>query len=82
MAKRYTATNTGQIVGGDTEVWAVKVTGNLDPVSVWRSPDGTCRCTRCSGPLTAMLTSCPHAKAVKRAAGVQGTLNEQPKGGA
>lgn len=34
--------------------------------AVWVSSDGTPRCASCSGPLTAMLASCPHALAVKR----------------
>lgn len=34
-------------------------------VNVWWA-DGQARCVKCSGPLTAMLTSCSHAKAIKR----------------
>lgn len=78
MAKRYEAENTGKTINDDTEVWLVHDRkGNGDEraawdytTSVWRASDGVCFCTRCSGPLRAMLTSCPHAKAVKRAAGV------------
>lgn len=33
---------------------------------VWVSDDGRCRCTQCSGALVAMLTTCKHARAVKR----------------
>lgn len=33
---------------------------------VWVGDDNVPRCTNCSGPLRAMLTSCPHARAVKR----------------
>jgi hypothetical protein len=36
------------------------------PSTCWRSADGTCRWTYCSGPLVAMSASCVHAKAVKR----------------
>jgi hypothetical protein len=81
MAKKYEATNTGEILGGDTEVWSVRV-GRSEPVDVWRYlPEGTCRCTQCSGPLSAMLTTCPHAKAVKRAASrLPGTSNLPKEG--
>jgi hypothetical protein len=41
---------------------------------VWVGTDGIPRCVSCSGPLTAMLASCRHAKAVKRF-----LAREQPK---
>jgi hypothetical protein len=69
VAKQYEVRKTDQVIGGDTEVWTVRMVAS-EPVNVWRTPDGTCRCVRCSGPLTAMSATCPHARAVKRAAGV------------
>lgn len=37
-------------------------------VTVWWSNDRQClNCTMCSGPLQAMLSSCPHSQAVRRA---------------
>ena len=39
--------------------------GPPGPIDVWVS-DGLVMCTVCSGPLQAMLSSCPHARAVKR----------------
>lgn len=76
MAKRYEVKKTDKTINGDTEVWLVMDrAGTGDEraawdytTAVWRSADGTCQCTRCSGPLQAMLASCPHAQAVKRAA--------------
>lgn len=67
MAKRYEATKTTEAIGSDTEVWSVRMVGRSEPVGVWRDAEsGKCYCTRCSGPLAAMLTSCEHARAVKR----------------
>ena len=37
----------------------------VNDVCVWYNND-IARCTKCSGPLTAMLSSCKHAKALKR----------------
>jgi hypothetical protein len=71
VGKQYEASQTQQVIGGDTQVWPVRVVARSAPVSVWRSADGTCRCTQCSGPLSAMLTSCPHSRAVKRVAARQ-----------
>lgn len=39
---------------------------DYERVGVWVSADGTARCVDCQGRLTAMLASCPHARAVKR----------------
>lgn len=33
---------------------------------VWVDNDGKCACTNCSGPLTAMKSSCEHCNAVRR----------------
>lgn len=76
MAKRYEVEKTKETINESTEVWLVhdrQGTGDERAAwdyttAVWRSADGACQCTRCSGQLQAMLSSCPHAKAVKRAA--------------
>jgi hypothetical protein len=39
---------------------------DYERVGVWVGRSGTPRCVECQGRLTAMLTSCPHALAVKR----------------
>jgi hypothetical protein len=89
VAKRYEVKKTDKTISGDTEVWLVSDRiGTGDEAAawdyttaVWRSPDGTCRCTKCSGPLTAMLTSCRHAQAVKRASGVDSSRHQPPAPG-
>lgn len=42
------------------------ITNGLERVYVWLEPDGTARCTACSGPLVAMSKSCGHVRMVKR----------------
>ena len=37
-----------------------------ESINVWVSENGRAQCVSCSGPLQAMLSSCPHAKAVAR----------------
>jgi hypothetical protein len=68
-AGKYIVEDTGRRIN-DTEVWTVMVKGDVSffpkRVAVWRSTDGMCRCTECSGPLSAMLSTCAHAQAVKR----------------
>jgi nitrite reductase/ring-hydroxylating ferredoxin subunit len=46
----------------------VGTAGQLDyeRAGVWVSSDGVARCVECQGRLTAMLASCPHARAVRR----------------
>jgi hypothetical protein len=67
---RYEVVDTGRVIGADTQVYSVSRNGE-QLCNVWRTPDGICRCTQCSGPLTAMSASCAHAKAVRRVVGAR-----------
>lgn len=60
-----------------TEVYNVRESLSGRVSQVWRYADGTCRCTRCSGPLVAMLTTCAHATALRRHFDKQATSNAQ-----
>ena len=53
---------------GDVAVWRVwqKGAARWTGGNVW-VVDGIPRCVECQGPLVAMLSTCPHARAVKRA---------------
>lgn len=63
---RYTVTDLGERDG----IRDFRVQENNQPdyecAGVWVSRNDIPRCASCSGPLSAMLASCPHAKAVKR----------------
>jgi hypothetical protein len=74
MNGRYKIARNEKKIGGGTEVYTVCYTGPEGhgcATNVWRSADGTCRCTSCSGPLVGMSRSCKHVQAVKRAVGRQ-----------
>lgn len=67
MASRWTVTQMSDI-GGIREFRVHKGTVPVYMANrVWVSADNVPRCVSCSGPLTAMLASCAHALAVKRA---------------
>lgn len=78
MTSRFCVEDTGQTICGDTCVYKVTVRGrpSWEYVHVWFDATlDTCRCTACSGALSAMLTTCPHAKAVRRVIDKGRTMN-------
>jgi hypothetical protein len=67
MSRRYLVEQAEGWPGA--EVWRVTDTKEKNPlekqVDVWVS-GGDYSCTKCTGPLKAMLSSCPHTNAVRR----------------
>lgn len=69
---KYTVRDTGTTIGHDVRVYIVtwSTSGPLGHASanVWvdEARSGRAQCTNCSGPLQAMLSTCSHARAVKR----------------
>lgn len=68
MAVQYDIEATGEVIAGDTYVYRLTRHGQRWPqYHVWFDATlDTCRCTECCGLVSAMLTTCPHARAVRR----------------
>ncbi len=70
--KRFIVEDPGDKVSEYTDILHVRREGEPEylRVGVWRSivhGVATFACAECSGPLSAMLSGCPHAMAAKRA---------------
>jgi hypothetical protein len=66
--KKYVVTREASRDFRKVRVYRVRLAGSEEwtGFDVWIQPDGSGNCTDCSGPLQAMLSSCPHVAAVKR----------------
>lgn len=63
---RYTVTDKGTRDGIRDFIVQENGQPDYERAGVWVGQSDIPRCASCSGMLTAMLASCPHAKAVKR----------------
>lgn len=70
MARRFEIRQTANRDGIQEYLVGYSEQPDYERVGVWVGRDGTPRCVDCQGRLTAMLASCPHARAVRRYLGL------------
>lgn len=63
---KYTIEDDGFFVEPDVKQYAVKCDGEWPVCVAYDINTHQANCCNCSGPLSAMLSTCRHAKAVKR----------------